>query len=262
VDASFDVHLLIPIRGRDKEGRDFEMTAMLAGRGKLVAFYERGGTVYRSEKQNRDFELASRVEFDTPVAGVLGNIHGLCAKVLLLGCVRVHSMVKHGETVAVRVGTFTSESPLTPIEARGAGSSSPPKPQTTVPNNFPIPEVSAIASAPQNVTRAVARTTFAPPALAPIAPRSARKCSDAADTIGTSAPAGETITMSKGMAAPTEKVTADVSAACTGRAVVTSEIPSSSRAWAYCAKTQPSRTQLAGNSVSPETSSRQIAATT
>ena len=107
-----------------------------------------------------------------------------------------------------------------------------PNLQTTVPNNFPIPAVRAIANAPQNVTRAVARRTFAPPALAPIAPRRARKPKDAADTMGTSALAGDTTTMSKGMAAPTENVAADVSAACTGRAVVISEIPSSSRAWA------------------------------
>ena len=39
-------------------------------------------------------------------------------------------------------------------------------------------------------------------------------------------------TISKGMAAPAANVAADVSAACTGRAVVTSEIPSSSRACA------------------------------
>jgi hypothetical protein len=50
--------------------------------------------------------------------------------------------------------------------------------------------------------------------------------------MGTSALAGDTTTMSKGMAAPTENVAADVNAACTGRAVVISEIPSSSRAWA------------------------------
>jgi hypothetical protein len=37
-------------------------------------------------------------------------------------------------------------------------------------------------------------------------------------------------TMSKGMAAPTENVAAEVNAACTGRAVVISETPSSSRA--------------------------------
>jgi hypothetical protein len=85
--------------------------------------------------------------------------------------------------------------------------------QTTVPNNFPMPAVRAIASAPQNVTRAVARRIFAPPAFAPMAPRSARKPKDAADTIGTSALAGDTTTMSKGIAAPAEKVAADVSAA-------------------------------------------------
>ena len=95
-----------------------------------------------------------------------------------------------------------------------------------------MPAVRAIANAPQNVTRAVARRTFAPPAFAPIAPRRARKPKDAADTMGTSAPAGDTTTMSKGMAAPTANVAAEVSAACTGRAVVISEIPSSSRAWA------------------------------
>ena len=89
-----------------------------------------------------------------------------------------------------------------------------------------------MASAPQNVTRAVARKMFAPPALAPIAPRRARKSKEAPDTMGTSAPVGDTTTMSKGIAAPTANDAADVSAACTGRAAVTSEIPSSSRAWA------------------------------
>jgi hypothetical protein len=50
--------------------------------------------------------------------------------------------------------------------------------------------------------------------------------------MGTSAPAGDTTTMSTGIAAPTENDAAEVSAARTGRAVVVSEIPSSSRACA------------------------------
>ena len=78
VDATFDVNFLTPIRGHDKKGQDFEMTAMLAGRGKLVVFYERDGIVYRKEKQDRDFELASRIEFDTPVA-VCSRISVGCA---------------------------------------------------------------------------------------------------------------------------------------------------------------------------------------
>lgn len=125
VDATFALNFLAPIRGHDTKNQNFEMTAVLAGSGKLVAFYERDGIVYRHEEQDRDFKLASRVEFDTPVAGVLDNIHGLCAKVLLLGCVRVRSMVRGGETVAVRVGTFTSESPLIPIKARGRAGHAP-----------------------------------------------------------------------------------------------------------------------------------------
>ena len=120
MDAAFDLEFLTVIRGQDTKGQDFEMAAILAGRGKVIAFYDRDGIVYRNERLNRDFKLASRVEFDTPVAGVLENIHGLCAKVLLFGCVRVRSMVKGGETVEVRAGTFSSESPLRPIQVRSA----------------------------------------------------------------------------------------------------------------------------------------------
>lgn len=118
VDAAFALDLPTVIRGQDGKGQDFEMAAILAGRGKLLVFYDRDEIVYRNEKFKRDFKLASRVEFDIPGDGVLEDIHGLCAKVLLFGCVRVRSMMKHGETVEVRVGSFTSQSPLTPIQAR------------------------------------------------------------------------------------------------------------------------------------------------
>ena len=118
VDAAFVLDLVTVIRGQDKKGQDFEMTALLAGRGKLVVLYDRDGIVYRNERLARDFKLASRVEFETPAAGVLENVQGLCAKVLLLGCVRVRSLVKVGETLEVHAGTFTSETPLKPIQAR------------------------------------------------------------------------------------------------------------------------------------------------
>jgi len=94
------------------------MTALLAGRGKLVVLYDRDGIIYRNERLARDFKLASRVEFETPAAGVLENVQGLCARVLLLGCVRVRSLVKVGKTLEVHAGTFTSETPLKPIHAR------------------------------------------------------------------------------------------------------------------------------------------------
>ncbi len=45
-------------------------------------------------------------------------MQGLCAKVLLLGCVRVRSLVKVGDTLKVQAGTFTSKTPLKPIQAR------------------------------------------------------------------------------------------------------------------------------------------------
>jgi hypothetical protein len=118
VDAAFVLDLVTVIRGQDKKGNDFEMTALLAGRGKLVVLYGRDEIIYRNERLARDFKLASRVEFETPAAGVLENVQGLCAKVLLLGCVRVRSLVKVGETLEVHAGTFTSETPLKPIQVR------------------------------------------------------------------------------------------------------------------------------------------------
>jgi hypothetical protein len=119
VDAAFDVDLLTVIRGQDTKGQDFEMTDMLAGRGKLFIFYDRDGIIYRNERLKRDLKLASRLEFDTPSAGAFENIHGLCAEIRLLGCVRVRSMVKDGETVEVRVGPFTTKGSLKPIQTWG-----------------------------------------------------------------------------------------------------------------------------------------------
>src|SRR5580700_5518244 len=83
VDAAFDLDLLTVIRGHDAKGQDFEMAAILVGRGKLVVFYDRDGVVYRNGRLARDFKLARRVEFETPANGVLENGQGLCAKVLL-----------------------------------------------------------------------------------------------------------------------------------------------------------------------------------
>jgi hypothetical protein len=118
VDAAFELDLVTVIRGQDKRRQNFEMTALLAGRGKLVVLYDRDGIVYRNERLSRDFRLASRVAFETPTAGVLENVEGLCAKVRVLRCVGIHSLVKVGKTLKVLAGTFTSETPLTPIQSR------------------------------------------------------------------------------------------------------------------------------------------------
>jgi hypothetical protein len=125
VDAAFELDLVTVIRGQDKKGKDFEMTALLAGRGKLVVLYDRDGIVYRNERLARDFRLASRVEFETLNVGALENVAGLCAKLRLLGCVRISSLVKVGNTIKVQAGTFASETPLTPIEARAGPKGTP-----------------------------------------------------------------------------------------------------------------------------------------
>ena len=141
LDAAFELNLVTVIRGQDKKGKDFEMAALLAGRGKLVVFYDRDGITYRNERLARDFKLASRVDFETPAAGVLENVQGLCARVLLFGCVRVRSIVKVGETLKVLAGTFTSVTPMRPIQAREGRSvtpratrgGAPPRPVTPTP---------------------------------------------------------------------------------------------------------------------------------
>lgn len=56
--------------------------------------------------------------------------------------------------------------------------------------------------------------------------------SDAIDTPATRSGYGKRTTMASGSAAPAAKVVAEVRTACIGRAAVTSEIPSPSRAWA------------------------------
>jgi len=118
VDTAFDLDLLTPVEGKDNRGKDFEMTAALAGRGRLLLFYDRDAIVYRNAKENRDFKLASRVEFDAPGPELLQNVHGLWAGVLLVGWVRIRSVVKAGETLEVQAGRFTSESAFRPIQPR------------------------------------------------------------------------------------------------------------------------------------------------
>jgi len=118
LDEAFEFDLVTVIRGEDEQGREFEMLAMIAGRGKLRVFYDRSGIVYRNQREGRDFELAARVEFDTPASGRLEDVRGLCAEVLLLGCLEIHSLVKGPDAVTVRVGTFSTESPFNPIKPR------------------------------------------------------------------------------------------------------------------------------------------------
>jgi hypothetical protein len=109
----------------------------------------------------------------------------------------------------------------------------------TAPNNAPTPAVSAIASAPQNVTRTAPIVRLAPPANAASPPSAARKSSDDPATAGMRYPPAVRSTASSGRAAPTAKQPAEVSAAWMGRALNDSENPSSSRAWA--ARMMPAR---------------------
>jgi hypothetical protein len=118
VDDAFALDLPSPIQGRDKNGKRFAMAALLAGRGQLRIFYDRDGIVYRNEMHGRSFKLASQIGFGLPAAGVIDDVHGLCAQVSLLGCVRIRSIVKDGDVVKVRAGRFTSETPADVIEAR------------------------------------------------------------------------------------------------------------------------------------------------
>lgn len=93
-----------------------------------------------------------------------------------------------------------------------------------------MPAVNAIANTPQKVTRNTALPIGAPPVDADRPPSSAKHTKDVTETISTTMFGGQRNAASKGNAAPNANVLAEVKAACTGRADMTSEIPNSSRA--------------------------------
>ena len=77
----------------------------------------------------------------------------------------------------------------------------------------PTPVVTAIASAPQKVTRSAPVATTAPPARAAAAPRSASEMSYVTATIKMRWPGGANTVTRSGKAAPIAKLAADASAA-------------------------------------------------
>src|ERR1019366_4417383 len=83
----------------------------------------------------------------------------------------------------------------------------------TVPNSHPTPEVIAMASAPQNVTRIAPAVTLAPPACAANPPRSARNAREVPATRGIRPASGAKAVTTRGMAAPTAKLAADAAVA-------------------------------------------------
>ena len=76
-----------------------------------------------------------------------------------------------------------------------------------------MPAVTAMASAPQNVTRIAPAVTLAPPARAANATKSARKSKDFPDTKIISLACGAKAATTRGRAAPTAKLPADANAA-------------------------------------------------
>lgn len=120
IDERFRLDLLTAVRGEDQRGRDFAMRAMLGGRGRLVALYDRDDIVYWNPREGRDFGLSSRVRLETPARGRLEDIEGLCAHVTLLGCLDIDSLIKQDDTITVRAGPFSTETEATPIEPKQA----------------------------------------------------------------------------------------------------------------------------------------------
>src|ERR1035437_5590094 len=90
--------------------------------------------------------------------------------------------------------------------------------QVVTPKSAPTAAVTAIASAPQKVTRRAPAAMGAPPALAAIEPRAARKTSDTPATYGIRCFSGTRATAATGTAAPSANVMADVKAAWRGLA--------------------------------------------
>src|SRR6185312_9423397 len=92
----------------------------------------------------------------------------------------------------------------------------------TLPASMPTPAVNAIANAPYVTTRIAGFNALAPPVPAPAMPSRTRRWIEPVATTGTSRESGapSTSTSGSGVAAPMEKVAAEVGAACTGRVAV------------------------------------------
>ncbi len=73
--------------------------------------------------------------------------------------------------------------------------------------------VEAMATAPQNTTRRVGFHMLAPPARAPIAPRTPSPMRQAMETVQVAVQAGDRRATASGKVAPDAKVTAEVKAA-------------------------------------------------
>src|SRR5664280_3495264 len=84
--------------------------------------------------------------------------------------------------------------------------------QVVMPKRAPTAAVTAIASAPQKVTRRAPVAMGAPPAFAAIEPRDARKTSDTPATYGIRCFSGTRATAATRTAAPSANVMADVKA--------------------------------------------------
>src|ERR1019366_9324657 len=83
----------------------------------------------------------------------------------------------------------------------------------TVPNSAPTPAVTAMAKAPQNVTRSAPAAMPAPPVCAANAPSSARNAREVPATRKMRPFSGANAVTRSGMAAPTAKLAADANAA-------------------------------------------------
>src|SRR6185437_167690 len=86
------------------------------------------------------------------------------------------------------------------------------------PKSIPTPEVTAMASALQNTTRATPGAIGALPALAATAPRIARSASAVPATHGTGCEACASQATTSGRTPPAAKLAAEAAAACIGRA--------------------------------------------
>ena len=97
----------------------------------------------------------------------------------------------------------------------------------------PMSALAAMANPPPASTRMAPRTREAPPSEAPSAPSTTSATSETAATVPTACPAGATAKPTIGQIASDEKLPAETSAACSGRARWASCSPSSSRRWVF-----------------------------
>lgn len=120
--SSFELYLIVPLRGEDTKGKAFQAEAIVFGRGLVTVLYDRGRFRYRHPHFDETFSYEAAIRMAAPGPGRL-QVEGVKGPMgLSLDELRIAGTDK----VEVRVGPFTVKRPLRRITRLAGGERAQP----------------------------------------------------------------------------------------------------------------------------------------